>query len=144
MVVELLLFQPHKVMKYSIIMKKKVIYSPRYIRNLPQWSLQELHDYLVDVYPVLDNHWAQCALGNDGHPDLPITENQFYFMNKLAHEKADRGDSLICNFTPNTGRIAHDGKTKLDQFHQTCFFCDYRAELAEYEETRRNDESATS
>ena len=36
---------------------------------------------------MMDNHWAQCALGNDGHPDLPITENQFYFMNKLAHEK---------------------------------------------------------
>ena len=63
-------------------MKKKVIYSPRYIRNLPQWSLQQLHDYLVDIYPMMDNHWAQCALGNDGHPDLPITENQFYFMNK--------------------------------------------------------------
>tara|TARA_R100000152_G_C6778107_1_gene208512 strand:+ start:723 stop:1184 length:462 start_codon:yes stop_codon:yes gene_type:complete len=136
--VALLLIHPYNILREnSIGMKKKVIYSPRYIRNLPQWSLQALHDYLVNIYPLMDNHWAQCALGNGGHPNLPITENQFYFMNKLAHEKADRGEPLICNFTPTTGHIAHDGKTKLDQFHQTCFFCEDR-------ERHKNDESATS
>ena len=118
-------------------MKKKVIYSPRYIRNLPQWSLQALHDYLVNIYPLMDNHWAQCALGNDGHPDLPITENQFRFMLTLAHQKADSGEFLVCDNSPKTGHMSHDGQKSLDQFHQTCFFCEDRVR-------RKNDESATT
>lgn len=124
-------------MKNHIVMRKKVIYSPRYISNLPQWSLQALHDYVVDVYPMMDNHWAQCALGNEGYSDLPITPNQFRFMLQLANEKADRGESLVCNNSPKTGHIAHDGITELDQFHKTCFFCENRA-------IRKNDESATT
>ncbi len=100
--------------------KPTKIYSHRYIRNLDQWSLQKLHDYLVSIDPLVDYAYAS---GNEDA--LPITCNTRHFMMKLMRRRFDNGEPLFCNGkNPATGHKAKDG-TPLDQFHEgkPCIFC---------------------
>jgi len=101
--------------------QKRKIWSHRYIRNLPAWSLQRLHDFLVSIHAMVDYVWAS---GSDDSC-LPVSDKTRHLMMTLMTEKFCNGETLNCTGTmPDTDWVAHDG-TDLNQFHggTPCIFC---------------------